>query len=129
MQKNPQYDDVVGDVFAWLFEKIEIARAEGVKSIIADVGIGFGKTTEHNLELLRNHYKFRGLNVPLLLGISRKRFIGSITGIEEAGDRDIPTALLHALLLNAGADIIRVHNVKMIKMLKDLWQVLSGTEN
>jgi dihydropteroate synthase len=125
MQKKPKYKDVFQDVYNKLEKKIDIANSYGVNSIIADVGIGFGKTLEHNLELLKNHIKFKSLGVPLLLGISRKSFIDKILNIEHPEDRDIPTALLHALLLNSGADIIRVHNVKLISMLKKLTQALS----
>ena len=120
MQQNPSYEDVTQEVFDYLKEKIELAKQFEVKNVIADVGIGFGKTLEHNLDLLKNHIKFKELDVPLCLGISRKSFIGKLLNIENPKERDIPTALIHALLLNAGADIIRVHNVKNITLLKYL---------
>lgn len=124
MQLNPSYNNVVDEVFQFLKDKIDIAKKIGCKSVIADVGIGFGKTIEHNLELLRNLPKFKELDVPISLGISRKRFIGNLLNIENPIERDIPTALLHSLLLSYGVDIIRVHNVKMISMLKVLYEAL-----
>lgn len=126
MQINPRYQDVVQEVFDFLKSKIEIAREFGVGSIIADVGIGFGKTVEHNWELLRNLPKFYELEVPLLLGISRKSFIGKTLNIENPIDRDLPTLLLHSLLLNYHIDFIRVHNVKQFQMLKTLYHKLYG---
>lgn len=120
MQSDPHYGDVVDDVLALIEKKIDFARSRGVKKIIADVGIGFGKTIEHNLELLNRHSEFQRLGVPLLLGISRKSFIGKILEIDVPQERDLPTALLHALLLNSGAEILRVHNVRQIEMLKKL---------
>ena len=125
MQANPFYHNVVDDVYNELEKKIDLARSYGVTSVIADVGIGFGKTLEHNLELLKNHNKFKSLGVPLLLGISRKSFIGKILDENNPEERDIPTTLLYALLLDCGADIIRVHNVKLITMLKKLSQAVS----
>jgi len=124
MQQNPSYENVTNEIFEFLKERIELARNHGVKSIIADVGIGFGKNLEHNLELLRNIDVFKRLKVPLCLGISRKAFIGNILGIETPSDRDVPTALIHALLLSKNIDIIRVHNFAMIIMLKKLWEVI-----
>lgn len=118
MQNNPTYDNVVEDVFEALAEKIRTAKSRGVKKIIADVGIGFGKTLEHNRILLKNHERFEALGVPLLLGISRKSFIGNYFGISDPKQRDIETALLHTLLLNKRIDIIRVHNVALLARVK-----------
>jgi dihydropteroate synthase len=121
MQKNPFYNNVVSEIYEYLKQRIALARSFGVNSIIADIGIGFGKTLEHNLELLRNIEEFKKLDVPLCLGISRKAFIGKILGIEIPSERDIPTVLLHALLLTKNIEIIRVHNVELISMLKKIW--------
>lgn len=121
MQVNPVYKNVVEDVFKELEHSINYATGKGVKKIIADVGIGFGKSLEHNIELLRNLEKFKILNIPLLIGISRKSFIGKLLNIEKTDDRDLPTVMLHALLLTKPIDIIRVHNVKNINMLRKLY--------
>lgn len=126
MQTNPQYKDVVREVYDFLHEKIEFARTAGVKKIYADVGIGFGKTLEHNLELLRNLSEFKKLGAPIVLGISRKSFIGKILDIPNPEERDVPTALIHALLLGSDVDIIRVHNVEMISRLKRLYLAIKS---
>lgn len=126
MQLNPQYDNVVEEIFKFLEEKIHIAKSFGVKNIIADVGIGFGKTVEHNWELLRNFERFYDLGVPLMLGISRKSFIGKTLNIESPLERDVPTALLHSLLLKYRIDYIRVHNVRLLNFLKTLYNKLYG---
>jgi len=129
MQENPHYLDVVEEVFAFLQERIESARAHGVQHIIADVGIGFGKTVEHNLKLLAHLDRFAALGVPLLLGVSRKRFLGAITGIEQPSDRDQATALMHALLVDAPIEYIRVHNVALHAQLRTLWHALTDVES
>ncbi len=128
MQDRPEYDNVVATVFDFLHDRINDARAAGVENIIADVGIGFGKTLEHNLELLRNHAVFQHLGVPLMLGISRKRFLGTVCSIESPEDRDAATAMCHALMLNAGAAFIRVHNVRLLSQLKALTNSLLNAQ-
>lgn len=128
MQRNPTYTDVTREVFEFLQERIAAARAWGVETVIADVGIGFGKTVEHNITLLRNMQRFRELGVPLYLGLSRKRFLGALTGIENPLERDVPTALAHALLLDVPVDYIRVHAVSYIVQLRALWRALRSDE-
>lgn len=124
MQQDPKYDNVIEDIIKELAGKIQFAKEKGVKSIIADPGIGFGKTLEHNLEILRKIDRFSELHVPLALGISRKSFIGKTAGIDTPSERDVPTALIHALLLKHKIDIIRVHNVRIITLLKKFFNVL-----
>lgn len=124
MQQNPTYNDVVQDVFDALAAKLERARSLGAKQIYADVGIGFGKTMEHNLQLLANHKKFTDLGVPLLLGLSRKSFLGKLLGIEKAQERDVATLAMHLLLQDSGADIIRVHNVQYLAQARVLHRAL-----
>jgi dihydropteroate synthase len=121
MQDNPKYENVIEDIFSELKQKIDTAKNLGVKSIIADVGVGFGKTFEHNLKLLKYHDKFDGLGVKLLLGLSRKSFIHIMLNVENPIDRDVPTAMIHALLLNHNIAIIRVHNVEIVSMLKKIY--------
>ncbi len=125
MQKNPSYSDVVADVHKFLAERIKIAQARGVKDIIIDVGIGFGKTVEHNLELLKNLETFADLNTKILLGISRKSFLGQLSGIKNPAERDVVTALMHAVLLDKPVDILRVHDVQLIRTLKTLQAAVS----
>ena len=114
MQLSPQYDDVALDVFDWLEARIEACVAGGIarERLIADPGIGFGKSFRHNLDLLRQFALFHGLGVPLLMGLSRKGFIGALTGEKIAGERvhgSLGGAIWSAL---NGAHILRVHDVK-----------------
>jgi dihydropteroate synthase len=114
MQLSPQYDDVALDVFDWLEARIEACVAGGIarERLIADPGIGFGKSFRHNLDLLRQFTLFHGLGVPLLMGLSRKGFIGALTGEKIAGERvhgSLGGAIWSAL---NGAHILRVHDVK-----------------
>jgi dihydropteroate synthase len=112
MQENPTYDDVVDDVRAFLAERIEFAVGEGIREerIWVDPGIGFGKTVDHNLELLRRLEELRELGRPVVIGTSRKRFIGALTG-REVDDRLGGTIASNVLALRAGADVLRVHDV------------------
>jgi dihydropteroate synthase len=112
MQENPTYEDVVDDVKAFLAERIEFATSEGIaeERIWVDPGIGFGKTVGHNLELLDRLGELRELGRPVVVGTSRKRFIGTLTG-REVDDRLGGTIATHVLALKAGADVLRVHDV------------------
>jgi dihydropteroate synthase len=124
MQSKPEYYDVVEEIYNFLLEKVELAKSYGVRKIWIDVGIGFGKTQDHNLELLKNLDKFNSLGVPQLLGISRKSFLGKIIGEENPKDRDLATVLTHSLLLSKGVDILRVHNVAFLNVLRKLMHEL-----
>ena len=113
MQQTPHYDDVVSEVRASLQESIRTAEEQGVSAerIIIDPGIGFGKTSEHNLELLKRLAEFRSLNKPLLIGTSRKSFIGNVLGLP-VSERVEGTAATVCWAVAHGADIVRVHDVK-----------------
>jgi dihydropteroate synthase len=112
MQRDPRYDDVIEDVKAFLAERIEAAVAAGVaeQRIWIDPGIGFGKTVAHNLELLRRLGELRELGRPIVVGTSRKTFIGKLTG-REVHERLGGTVASNVLALVAGADVFRVHDV------------------
>jgi dihydropteroate synthase len=112
MQENPVYDDVVDDVKAFLIERMEVAIDAGVaeEAIWLDPGIGFGKTLEHNLELLRRLGELRELGCPLVVGASRKSFIGKVDG-SAAGQRLGGTIASSVLAAAEGAAILRVHDV------------------
>jgi len=112
MQEHPTYEDVVDDVRAFLAERIEFAVGEGIaeERIWVDPGIGFGKTVDHNVELLRRLGELRELGRPVVVGTSRKRFIGALTG-REVDDRLGGTIASNVLALRAGADVLRVHDV------------------
>jgi len=112
MQANPTYDDVVDDVKAFLAERLAFAIDAGVaeEKIWLDPGIGFGKTLEHNLELLRRLGELRELGRPLVIGTSRKSFLGKIDG-SEVDDRIGGTIASTVLAAAEGADVLRVHDV------------------
>ncbi len=118
MQINPQYKNIVKDVYEFFSRQINLAMVNEQKNIILDVGIGFGKTYEHNIELLKSLNHFDSLKYPKLLGISRKSFIGKMVDIEEPTHRDVATFLIHSLLLKKDIDIIRVHNVDLAMQMK-----------
>ena len=113
MQKDPHYDDVVHDIAAFLGERTEAALEAGIAAanIVLDPGIGFGKTLEHNLELIRRIPELADLGHHILVGASRKRFLGSILGLDEPVERDRATSILSALLFERGVGIVRVHDV------------------
>ncbi len=114
MQNDPHYDDVVAEVKDFLLERVASADNAGIKEVYVDVGIGFGKSLHHNLTLLQHLGEFNSIGAGQLLGISRKRFIGTLAGIDRPEDRDGATAMLHAILLPAKVSIIRVHDVRRI---------------
>jgi dihydropteroate synthase len=112
MQEDPSYDDVVDDVRAFLAERIEAATGMGVaaESIWLDPGIGFGKTLDHNLELLRRLGELRELGRPVVIGTSRKSFLGKVDG-SGVDDRIGGTIASSVLAAAGGADVLRVHDV------------------
>ena len=124
MQINPYYQDIVQEIASFLVEKAHIAKECGVKDIILDIGIGFGKTVDHNWQLLSSLSTFATLGYPLMLGISRKSFIGKSLLIDTPVDRDLSTALLHAMLLNTKMHILRVHNVNLMSQMRVLYSLL-----
>jgi len=111
MQEKPEYPNVVKEVKEFLEERIAFAEKNGVAKTIVDPGIGFGKTVEHNLELIANIDEFQSLGVPVLAGLSRKSFIGKVLGAE-AEDRLAGTIAANCIALWNNADILRVHDVK-----------------
>ncbi|MGO9891254.1 MAG: dihydropteroate synthase [Solirubrobacteraceae bacterium] len=112
MQDDPHYDDVVGDIKAFLEERMGYAIASGIaeERIMLDPGIGFGKTVEHNLELLRRLGELVELGRPVVIGTSRKSFLGKITG-REVDDRVAATIATNVLAYERGARVFRVHDV------------------
>ena len=112
MQEHPSYDDVVGEVLAFLEERLAFAVARGIREeqVLLDPGIGFGKTLEHNLLLIKHLDRLAALGRPLVLGTSRKRFLGAILGAEP-DERTIGTVATTVIGLLKGAVIFRVHDV------------------
>jgi dihydropteroate synthase len=117
MQKNPQYADLIGEIIEYLEGSIEIASRAGVdrEQIIVDPGIGFGKSHVQNLEIIRNLPAFRHLDRPVLMGVSRKAFIGTFTGGRPVTDRLMGSAAAVAASIIYGAHIMRVHDVAQMK--------------
>jgi dihydropteroate synthase len=125
MQRQPRYDDVVAEILAFFRARIAFCSSRGVHRVILDPGIGFGKTLQHNLALLRALPRFRELGVPLLVGTSRKSFLGQITG------RAVEHRLAGSLASNTyaalqGAHILRVHDVRA---MKDALRVIDAIEH
>jgi dihydropteroate synthase len=117
MQDDPRYEDVVDDVRAFLEERAEFAVGEGVREerIMVDPGIGFGKTLDHNLELLRRLDEIVAVGFPVVVGTSRKSFLGRLTGREDPHDRVAATVATTVLALERGAAVFRVHDVAPTK--------------
>jgi dihydropteroate synthase len=123
MQADPHYDDVVGEVKAYLAARIAAAERAGIarSRIVADPGFGFGKTAEHNLELLRRLPEFAELGVPLLAGWSRKSTLGAITG-RPVGERLAASLAAALLAAQQGARILRVHDVAQTRDVLAVWR-------
>jgi len=126
MQDNPEYDEAVPDILDWLEQRIAAVCEAGVErsAITLDPGIGFGKRQEDNLAILRHLDQFKALGFPLLMGASRKSFIGRIDG-SEANDRlggSIAAALWSA---QTGADILRVHDVSETVQALRVWEAVA----
>jgi dihydropteroate synthase len=117
MQEDPRYDDVVGDVRAFLEERLAFAVAEGVpeERVWLDPGIGFGKTAEHNLELLRRLDEIVAIGRPVVVGTSRKSFLGRLLGGRPEAERLPGTIATNVLALERGAEVFRVHDVAQVR--------------
>jgi dihydropteroate synthase len=127
MQINPQYVDVLAEVLAFLTDRVERAERAGIarERIAIDPGIGFGKTAEHNLTLLRNLDRFASLGCAILLGTSRKRFLGSVTGRDASG-RMIASVISSLAGCVRGAGIVRVHDVGAMVDAVKVWGEIEG---
>jgi dihydropteroate synthase len=116
MQADPRYDDVVDDVKAFLVERMEFAVREGIaeERILLDPGIGFGKTLEHNLELLRRLEELVAIGRPVVIGTSRKSFLGRLTGRPDPAERVGGTIATNVIAYERGARVFRVHDVAIV---------------
>ncbi|MEM1235928.1 MAG: dihydropteroate synthase [Pseudomonadota bacterium] len=129
MQANPTYDDVLLDVYDALEAQLNAALAADIPkaNVVLDPGIGFGKTLDHNLALLRSLAMLHSLGCPILLGASRKRFIGTLSGVDEA-DQRMPGSVAVALAgVAQGAQILRIHDVAETRQALTLWQASTGS--
>jgi dihydropteroate synthase len=127
MQEAPSYDDVVDDVKAFLAQRLRFALDAGIEEerIWIDPGIGFGKTLEHNLEMLRRLGELRELGRPICIGTSRKSFIGKITG-RDVDDRIGGTIASNVLALAGGAEVFRVHDVRAVREALQVAEAVLG---
>lgn len=127
MQIDPQYDDVVAEVLAFLGDRVRVVRAAGVAAerIVVDPGFGFGKTLEHNLELLRALDRFSRCGALVLAGISRKLMLGRITG-RGVGERLHASVAAALIAVEKGAHIVRVHDVAATRDALAVWQAVRG---
>lgn len=128
MQDDPHYEDVLLDVYDFLAERVDAAMAAGIRrdQIVVDPGIGFGKTVEHNLILLRGIAIFHALGCPILLGASRKRFIGTIGGGKDAADRVSGSVAVALFAARRGVQILRLHDIFATKQALDLEWAIGG---
>ena len=126
MQKNPHYENLLLDVEAFFEKRVQKAHDFGINDIVLDVGIGFGKTLEHNLQLIKHLSHFQKFALPLLVGASRKSMIDAISP-SSADERLAGTLALHLKALDEGASIIRCHDVKEHKQAFDVSDALRGT--
>ena len=123
MQKNPNYDNIINEIFIFFEKKIKTLNSLGFNKIIIDPGFGFGKTLEHNYEILRNLSEFKKINLPILVGVSRKSMIYNL--LEITADQALNgTSIINTIALNNGANLLRVHDVKeatqCIKIMKQI---------
>ena len=126
MQRDPTYSDVVEDIRAYLTARVAVCRAAGIASerIAVDPGIGFGKTVEHNLRLLARLDRFLTLDVALLVGASRKSFIGKLSRGEAASERVSGSVAAALAAISRGAHIVRVHDVAATRQALAVWQAV-----
>ena len=128
MQANPDYDDVVGEVHRFLAERIFVAEMAGIakKRIVVDPGFGFGKGTQHNLQLLAQLQRFTELGVPVLAGLSRKKTIGELTGREDPRERIFGSVAAHLIAAQRGAMLLRVHDVAATVDALKVWNAVAA---
>lgn len=124
MQDDPSYDNVLLDVHDALAARIAVCRAAGIgqERLIVDPGIGFGKTLVHNLQLMEGLGLLHGLGVPIMFGASRKRFIGTLTGVDVASDRVAGSIAANLAALAQGVQVVRVHDVEETRQALAVWQ-------
>jgi len=127
MQQNPEYENVTEEVYQFLIKQAEAAQKAGVKKIIIDPGIGFGKKIQHNYELLKNLNKFALSGYPLLVGLSKKSFLGNMLNIS-VYERENATIIAETFAVYSGADIVRTHNVSNAFQMKKIYNAVSNPE-
>lgn len=126
MQQNTQYKHLLPEILRYFNQKINLARAAGIKDLVIDPGFGFAKTMEQCYQLLAGLNQFKCLNLPILIGVSRKSMICKLLNIQ-AIDALPATSILHYMALQNGANILRVHDVKEAKQVIQRWQQMPET--
>lgn len=129
MQRDPRYDNVVDDVFYWLAARISACQAAGIprSRLAVDPGIGFGKTTEHNVALIAGLDVFTTLGCPVVIGVSRKSFIARLAGGDPPPDQRLGGSIAAVLAaVSRGADIVRVHDVGVTRQALQLWYAIDA---
>lgn len=119
MQINPKYDDVVSEIYDYHLYKVEYLKKHGIKNIIIDPGIGFGKRVIDNMEIIKRLNEFKGIGHPIMIGLSNKSYIGKIFDLE-VNDREVPTLVSETIAIKNGAKFIRSHNVKKAKFAVEM---------
>jgi dihydropteroate synthase len=127
MQDDPYYEDVIGEVRDYLLERAEWAESEGVESVAIDPGIGFGKTLQHNLSLLGAIPALKDVGYPVVIGHSRKSFIGNLLDLE-VDDRLVPSVVAAVKAVSLGADIIRTHDVVETAQGLEIYEAIDNAE-
>ena len=129
MQAEPHYDDLIGELHAFFEERLEFALAHGLdrKFLVLDPGIGFGKTSQHNMEIINNLDAFLDLGCPLLVGPSRKAFLGHLLGGRPPAERDLGTLAALAVAVQRGARLVRVHNADYAKQFFTVLNAIGQT--
>lgn len=130
MQVNPRYTNIITEMMAFFAERLDYLESQGVnkKRIIIDPGIGFGKTRDHNLSILKHLDRFSHFGVPVLLAHSRKRFLGDITGVSKEKERDLATAVVAALCASKKIDMVRVHDVAATRQALELAAAIESAD-
>jgi dihydropteroate synthase len=130
MQRHPHYDDLLGEIKTFFQQRLDFAVSQGISRdlLILDPGIGFGKTWEHNLTLLNHLEVFLELGCPLLVGPSRKAFIGHLTGFPAGEERDIGTLAALGMAVLRGARIVRTHNVAYARQFLAVLEAILGAK-
>ena len=124
MQKNTKYKNIFNDIKSFFTNRIKKCIKNNIsdKSIILDPGIGFGKNTQQNIDLVKNVKKFKNFGLPIMNGVSNKKFLGEILGIDDPNKRVNASVITALLLLINGVNLLRVHNVKETKEMLNLWR-------
>lgn len=127
MQDAPSYKSVVEEVYKYFEDRISIAKEHNIKEIIIDPGIGFGKRVFENYELLKNINYFKNLNYPILVGLSKKSFLGKALNLN-IDERENATTIAESFAIQNGANIIRTHNVKNVSQIKSINSFLNNPQ-